>query len=222
MSSCRILDNVALSLDTGFQFAYVVLLLPCLRATFDALATIALLIKFSNILKDRPYPLSLIEELFREEIHDVIIIFGIMALEAVFVQIDGNPSDPIHTGSLTRGKRDDVDNISLAYPRPSFDSRNSTIVESHVGDSQSSLDESRLVIFPAWSPEKFDFAPIDGQPDCETANDSPIPHTDPTLCPLPAPVVAKRTRPRTRNIGCVPSTFGAFNLPYCSNEVPPA
>jgi hypothetical protein len=23
MSSCRILDNVALSLDTGFQFAYV-------------------------------------------------------------------------------------------------------------------------------------------------------------------------------------------------------
>ncbi|KAJ7031702.1 hypothetical protein C8F04DRAFT_1109498 [Mycena alexandri] len=119
--SCRILDNVTLSLDTGFQFAYVavitwrlhvivfrnwtrtlplalfgfapplinvivpnpsifpncrilnsssvseiILLLPCLRATFDALATIALLIKFRNISKDQPGPSSLIEELFRE------------------------------------------------------------------------------------------------------------------------------------------------------------
>ncbi|KAJ6548817.1 hypothetical protein B0H19DRAFT_1265613 [Mycena capillaripes] len=158
-----------------FQFVYVVLLLSCLRATFDALATIALLMKLRNMLKDRTGLSSLIKELFREEIYDIIIIFGIMALEAVFVQLQMS-SVRAHArnyiapfvdsltailatrfilGSLTRGQRQDVDNISVGTPRISFDLRSpaSTIVENHVGDSQSSLDESRSVIFPAWPPE---------------------------------------------------------------------
>ncbi|KAJ6569829.1 hypothetical protein DFH09DRAFT_1362980 [Mycena vulgaris] len=97
-----------------------------------------------------------------------------MALEAVFVQM---PSVRVHArnyiapfvdsltailatrfilGSLTRGKRDDVDDYSFASPRPSFALRHSTIVENHVGDSRSFPDASRSVIFPAWPPETFE------------------------------------------------------------------
>ncbi|KAJ7458910.1 hypothetical protein FB451DRAFT_1272839 [Mycena latifolia] len=148
--SCRVLDNVVLSLDTVFQVPYVafiswrlrnslakgwipilplalfgfaaplisiiapnpslfpecrvlnpiptsrcadiVALLPCLRAVFDALGTITLLVRITRAKRSIRDTLGLkyrmrYSKVQREEIDDLMMIFSIMAMEAVFVQI---------------------------------------------------------------------------------------------------------------------------------------
>ncbi|KAJ7152350.1 hypothetical protein C8R46DRAFT_480312 [Mycena filopes] len=149
---CGVLDNLTLSIDSAFQFAYVavlcwriqimvfdnwfltsalaalgfaaplinvivpnpsifpecrmlyssppseiILLLPCLRSAFDALVTGSLLIKFRRHLtasnKYGGTATRLLSKVIYEEIHDLIMIFGIMTMEAVFVQM---PSVRIH------------------------------------------------------------------------------------------------------------------------------
>ncbi|KAF7332968.1 hypothetical protein MVEN_02402700 [Mycena venus] len=74
-----------MSLTGTVFYGRIVLLVPCLRATFDALATLLLLHKFWRHFRGLRSEISIF--LITEEIKDITLIFGIMAMEAVFVQI---------------------------------------------------------------------------------------------------------------------------------------
>ncbi|KAJ6612860.1 hypothetical protein B0H10DRAFT_2222751 [Mycena sp. CBHHK59/15] len=68
-------------------------LVPCLRAVFDAAATLVLLITFLWVRKEVNRPWPLLSLLLCEETKDIALISLIIAMEAVFVQI---PSAHVH------------------------------------------------------------------------------------------------------------------------------
>ncbi|KAJ7714492.1 hypothetical protein B0H16DRAFT_1702018 [Mycena metata] len=254
--SCRILDDVVLSIDSGFQFAYVaiiswrvntivfrnwpitlamasvsfastliniivsnpslfptcrvinpshapdqVLLVPCLRATFDALACIALLVHFGRFK-----PLisgldvnfhKLLSELVREEAQDLILIFVIMTVEAVFVQM---PAVRAHArnyiapfvDSLTallatrflmkmnRPRHEDHDKASIVSTPPSIASPRPSMGSSvHAEESWSSPDNDLSALFRPWPPETLELERnTGGRLDCEAAMDWPSEQND--------------------------------------------
>ncbi|KAJ6554422.1 hypothetical protein B0H19DRAFT_1153493 [Mycena capillaripes] len=73
--------------------AEIVLLQPCLRSAFDAAVALALLYRFwthskVSLILDGRYQFRLfLKFLIAEEIKDLILIFGVITMEAVFVQI---------------------------------------------------------------------------------------------------------------------------------------
>ncbi|KAJ6626494.1 hypothetical protein B0H10DRAFT_1998608, partial [Mycena sp. CBHHK59/15] len=63
-------------------------ILPCLRAAFDAATTFALLAKlWRHVASMGALASNTVSFVLSEEIKDIILIFAIMAMEAVFVQI---------------------------------------------------------------------------------------------------------------------------------------
>ncbi|KAJ6578456.1 hypothetical protein B0H19DRAFT_1253695 [Mycena capillaripes] len=68
--------------------SYIVTILPCLRAAFDAATTLALLTKlWRHIASMGALASNTVSFVLTEEIKDIILIFAIMTMEAVFVQI---------------------------------------------------------------------------------------------------------------------------------------
>ncbi|KAF7378280.1 hypothetical protein MSAN_00253400 [Mycena sanguinolenta] len=131
--------------DSILSCLRIVLLVPCLRATFDAIATISLLTRFNSLRRSAGIDLGfghesvqLWSELCREESQELITIFVIMTMEAVFVQM---PSVRTHArnyiapfvdsltallatrfimGILTRGNHADDDIHSFVSECPEF------------------------------------------------------------------------------------------------------
>ncbi|KAJ7622130.1 hypothetical protein FB45DRAFT_927063 [Roridomyces roridus] len=78
--SCRVLN-------TG-PTARIIFILPCLRAAFDAAATLALIFRlWRHIYLMAELASNTVSFVLQEEIRDIILIFAIMAMEAVFAQI---------------------------------------------------------------------------------------------------------------------------------------
>ncbi|KAJ6556551.1 hypothetical protein DFH09DRAFT_564497 [Mycena vulgaris] len=77
---CRVLSSA--------PTARIITILPCLRAAFDAATTLALLFKiWRHIASMGALASNTVSFVLSEEIKDIILIFAIMAMEAVFVQI---------------------------------------------------------------------------------------------------------------------------------------
>ncbi|KAJ7646283.1 hypothetical protein DFH06DRAFT_1210263 [Mycena polygramma] len=77
---CRILNPT--------PTARITTILPCLRAVFDAVTTLALLAKlWRHIATMGALASNTVSFVITEEVKDIILIFAIMTLEAVFVQI---------------------------------------------------------------------------------------------------------------------------------------
>ncbi|KAJ7717341.1 hypothetical protein B0H16DRAFT_1611492 [Mycena metata] len=155
----------------------IALLVPCLRATFDALACIAFLVEFNRIQKSVMHS-NLISELCREETQELIIIFAIMAMEAVFVQM---PSVRAHArnyiapfvdsltallatrftmGAVARRARADAqdssDESSHASARPSLAPPH-PVSPVHGEDGPQSLPAPVLfTLFPDWPPQTLE------------------------------------------------------------------
>ncbi|KAK7036204.1 hypothetical protein R3P38DRAFT_2771698 [Favolaschia claudopus] len=85
---CRILSSSPTARVSQALNQPKVLFVPCMRSVFDACAALLLLWKFWQHWKMETLRRSaLISFLITEEIKDIILIFGIMAMEAVFIQI---------------------------------------------------------------------------------------------------------------------------------------
>ncbi|KAJ7027609.1 hypothetical protein C8F04DRAFT_1122103 [Mycena alexandri] len=68
--------------------ARIITVLPCLRAAFDAATTLALLAKiWRHVASMGGLASNTVSFVLEEEIKDILLIFAIMAVEAVFAQI---------------------------------------------------------------------------------------------------------------------------------------
>ncbi|KAJ7685966.1 hypothetical protein B0H17DRAFT_1073025 [Mycena rosella] len=77
---CRLLNTA--------PTARIITILPCLRAAFDAATTLALLGKiWRHIASMGALASNTVTFVLTEEIKDIVLIFAIMAMEAVFAQI---------------------------------------------------------------------------------------------------------------------------------------
>ncbi|KAJ7453858.1 hypothetical protein FB451DRAFT_1280920 [Mycena latifolia] len=77
---CRVLEMT--------PTARIITILPCLRAAFDAATTLALLFKiWRHVASMGALASNTVSFVLSEEIKDIMLIFAIMVMEAVFVQI---------------------------------------------------------------------------------------------------------------------------------------
>ncbi|KAJ7192199.1 hypothetical protein GGX14DRAFT_701437, partial [Mycena pura] len=85
--ACRALSAMPTARTTGAS-ARIIIILPCLRAAFDAATSIALFFKlWRHIASMGALASKTVAFVLTEEVKDIILIFAIMAMEAVFAQI---------------------------------------------------------------------------------------------------------------------------------------